>query len=156
MIFSVAGLMKLPPSRMRNGWRNISVIRRYPIGGRNWFLPNVKAWRPSQDTFTTDSPPQVIHTYLTGWFGILALDHIEDVILNDNSVAFVLDRNGPPYIIKNNIGAIIQDVAVSADICRIALSDGRVQLNENEKYELEADLSAQFAGMVRIAAQIQG
>ena len=54
-----------------------------------------------------------VHTYLTGWFGILALDHIEDVILNDNSVAFVLDRNGPPYIIKNNIGAIIQDVAVS-------------------------------------------
>ena len=55
----------------------------------------------------------VTHAYLTGWFGILALDHIEDVILNDNSVAFVLDRNGPPYIIKNNIGTVIQDVAVS-------------------------------------------
>ena len=80
---------------------------------RNWFLPNVKAWRPSQDTLTTDLPPRVIHTYLTGWFGILALDHLEDVILNDNSVAFVLDRNGPPYIIKNNIGTVIQDVAVS-------------------------------------------
>ena len=79
---------------------------------RNWFLPNVKAWRPSQDI--ADSPAgNVRHVYLTGWFGILALDHIEDVILNDNSVAFVLDRHGPPYIIKNNIGAIIQDVAVS-------------------------------------------
>ena len=80
---------------------------------RNWFLPNVKAWRPSQDTFTTDSPPVRVHTYLTGWFGILALDHLENVILNDNSLAFALDRNGPPYIIKNNIGAVIQDVAVS-------------------------------------------
>ena len=80
---------------------------------RNWFLPNVKAWRPSQDTFTTNSPPQIIHNYLTGWFGILALDHLEDVILNDNSLAFALNRNGPPYIIKNNIGAIIQDIAVS-------------------------------------------
>ena len=59
------------------------------------------------------TPPNVVHTYLTGWFGILALDHIEDVIFNDNSIAFVLDRNGPPYIIKNNIGAVIQDVACS-------------------------------------------
>ena len=80
---------------------------------RNWFLPNVKAWRPSQD-IPADSPAgNVTHVYLSGWFGILALDHTEDVIINDNSVAFVLDRNGPPYIIKNNIGAIIQDVAVS-------------------------------------------
>jgi hypothetical protein len=77
---------------------------------KNWFLPNVTAWRPSQDTGT---PPNVVHTYLTGWFGILSLDHIEDVILNDNSIAFVLNRDGPPYVIKNNIGAVINDVAVS-------------------------------------------
>ena len=53
------------------------------------------------------------HTYLAGWFGILSLDHIENVIINDNSLAFALDRNGPPYVIKNNIGAVINDVAVS-------------------------------------------
>lgn len=80
----------------------------------NWllhqFLPNVKVWRPSQDTGT---PPNVVHTYLTGWFGILSLDHIEDVIINDNSLAFALDRDGPPYVLKNNIGNIITDVAVS-------------------------------------------
>lgn len=77
------------------------------------FLPNVKVWRPSQDTFDNSSPPQVIHNYLAGWFGILSLDHIEDVIINDNSLAFALDRNGPPYVIKNNIGNIITDIAVS-------------------------------------------
>ena len=70
------------------------------------FLPNVKAWRPSLDVGG-------VHTYLTGWFGILSLDHIEDVIYNDNSVAFVLARDGPPYLLKNNIGAVINDLAVS-------------------------------------------
>src|SRR4030095_14080281 len=60
------------------------------------FLPNLKVGRPSQYVNGVD-------TYLTGWFGILALDHIENVILNDNSLAFALDRDGPPYIIRNNI-----------------------------------------------------
>ncbi len=76
------------------------------------FLPNVKVWRPSQDVIT-GTPPVVVHTYLTGWFGILSLDHIENVIINDNSLAFALNRDGPPYVIKNNIGAVINDVAVS-------------------------------------------
>ena len=71
------------------------------------FLPNVKAWRVSQDN--TDGT----HNYLAGWFGILSLDHIENVIINDNSLAFALNRDGPPYVIKNNIGAVINDVAVS-------------------------------------------
>jgi hypothetical protein len=69
------------------------------------FLPNVKVWRPSQDVGG-------VHAYLTGWYGILALDHIEDVIYNDNSIAFVLSREGPPYLLKNNIGTVINDVAV--------------------------------------------
>jgi len=78
------------------------------------FLPNVQVWRPSQDVINTDGT--VTHTYLAGWFGILALDHIENVILNDNSLAFCLNRDGGAgvaYVIKNNIGGIINDVAVS-------------------------------------------
>jgi hypothetical protein len=75
------------------------------------FLPDVKAWRVSQDVINPDG--SVTHTYLTGWFGILALDHVENVILNDNSLAFALDRDGPPYVIRNNIGAIINDVGAS-------------------------------------------
>ena len=78
---------------------------------KDWYLhqfsPNVQVWRPSQDN--TDGT----HNYLTGWFGILSLDHIESVIINDNSLAFALNRDGPPYVVKNNIGAIINDVAVS-------------------------------------------
>ena len=85
----------------------------------NQFLPNVKVWRPSQDTFDGNSPPNVIHQYLAGWFGILSLTTIEPVILNDSSLAFALNRDytpglSPPnLIVRNNIGAIIQDVAVS-------------------------------------------
>jgi hypothetical protein len=81
----------------------------------NQFLPNVKAWRVSQDVQNPDGT--VTHTYLTGWYGILALDHVEDVIMNDNSLAFALDRDGPPYIIKNNIGAVINDVGAAPIFC---------------------------------------
>ncbi len=75
------------------------------------FLPNVQVWRPSQDVHNPDG--SVTHVLLAGWFGILSLDHIETVIINDNSLAFALNRDGPPYVIKNNIGGIINDVAVS-------------------------------------------
>ncbi len=85
----------------------------------NWFLPDVKAWRVSQDHLDTSSPPVMVHTYLTGWFGILALGQIVDVILNDGNLQFALNRDFDPLaspknlIVKNNIGAILQDVAVS-------------------------------------------
>ena len=82
---------------------------------RNWylhqFLPNVQVWRPSQDVTNPDG--SVTHTYLTGWYGILALDYVEPVIINDNSLAFALDRDGPPYVIKNNIGNVIHDIGVA-------------------------------------------
>jgi hypothetical protein len=75
------------------------------------FLPNVAAWRVSQDFH--DTAGNLEHVYLTGWFGILALDQAEPIILTDTCCAFALDRNGPPYIVKNNIGTVIQDVGVS-------------------------------------------
>jgi hypothetical protein len=77
-------------------------------------LPNVKAWRPSLDS---GSPAE--HTYLAGWFAILAMEEAIPAILNDNNLAFALNRNWDPgaspknLIVKNNIGAIITDVAVS-------------------------------------------
>jgi hypothetical protein len=80
-------------------------------------LPNVKAWRPSQDVFTTDSPPKFVrHTYLAGWFAIIATPSKAQILLNDNNLQFCLDRRAwnaqtPPYIVKNNIGAVLQDVA---------------------------------------------
>jgi hypothetical protein len=77
----------------------------------NQFLPNVQVWRPSQDF--RDTAGNLEHVYLIGWFGILALDYVEPVIINDNSLAFALNRDGPPYVIKNNIGSVITDVAVA-------------------------------------------
>lgn len=78
--------------------------------GRSWLrdhvLPNVQVWRPSQDVGG-------IHTYLTGWSAIVALNQPRDVLLNASALAFALNRDGPPYILKNNIGAIISDVACS-------------------------------------------
>lgn len=74
----------------------------------DYVLPNVKAWRPSQDI---TSSGVVTHNYLTGWFAIVSLDQQVGVLLNSSRLAFCLDRDGPPYLIKNNIGAIISDVA---------------------------------------------
>ncbi len=73
---------------------------------QNLVLPNVKAWRPSQDIGG-------VHTFLTGWFAIVAWPTQVSILLNATALAFALDRNGPPYIVKNNIGAIINDVGVS-------------------------------------------
>ena len=73
---------------------------------RDHVLPNVKAWRPSQDS---GSP--VVHVYLPGWFAIVSLETQPAVLLNASALAFALNREGPPYIIKNNIGAVITDVA---------------------------------------------
>lgn len=79
-------------------------------GIREWLrdkvLPNVKAWRPSQNS---GSP--LAHVYLPGWFAIVSVDRQIDVLLNAPALAFALNRDGPPYIIRNNIGSLITDVA---------------------------------------------
>lgn len=78
--------------------------------GRHWLqghvLPNIQVWRPSQDVGG-------IHSYLTGWFAVVATAQPRDLLLNASALAFALNRNGPPYVLKNNIGAIITDVACS-------------------------------------------
>lgn len=78
-------------------------------------LPNVKAWRPSQDTVVNGV---VQHIYLAGWFALVAHPKRAQVLLDDNNLQFCLDRDAwnrktPPYVIKNNIGTVINDVAVS-------------------------------------------
>lgn len=87
---------------------------------RSHILPDVQAWRPSQDSTTIvvstvdGSTRRVItHNYLTGWFAIAAINRQVPVLLNSTALAFALDRDGPPYIVKNNIGAVITDVGVS-------------------------------------------
>ena len=76
----------------------------------NWatehVLPDVKAWRPSQDS-------SGVHTYQPGWFCIVSTPNPVSAIMNSTRLAFALDRDGPPYLIKNNIGPVITDIAVS-------------------------------------------
>lgn len=85
-----------------------------PGGLRGWardkVLPDVKAWRPSQDIGG-------VHTYLTGWFAIVSLQSQVQVLLNATALAFAMNRDGPPYIIKNNIGSIITDIACEPIFC---------------------------------------
>lgn len=88
----------------------------------NHFIPDVKAWRISQDVIIPASPPRtpprVQHTYLAGWFGLLALDEAIPALYNDAACQFCLNRDfiagvSPPNIVvKNNIGAVLQDVGV--------------------------------------------
>ena len=80
-------------------------------------LPDVKAWRPSQDTMVDDGQggQRVQHNFLNGWFVIVSLDYQEPVLLNSTALQFALDRDacnrGEKFVVKNNIGAIIKDVA---------------------------------------------
>jgi hypothetical protein len=73
-------------------------------------LPNVLAWRPSQDVGG-------VHTYLTTWHAIVSWPKPISVLLNASALAFALDRDaaklGQPFVIQNNIGAVILDIAVS-------------------------------------------
>lgn len=103
-----------------------------PASG-NWsldhVLPNVKVWRPSQDTtqmvpvhFPGNSPdvtqdvPMVVHNYLSGWFAIVSIDTPAPipVLMNAPQLQFALNRTarmaGQPFLIQNNIGAIITDI----------------------------------------------
>lgn len=93
---------------------------------RDWLgdhvLPGVKAWRPSQDTLDNNSPPQVVHNYIAGFMALVSLDYLDDTLLNASALQFALDRDAanhqgdsprPPIVVKNNIGAIITDIAVS-------------------------------------------
>lgn len=73
-------------------------------------LPNVQAWRPSQDIISSGV---VVHSYQTGWFAIVSLNNQIPLLMNSSQLAFALNRDGPPYIVKNNIGAVLSDIAVS-------------------------------------------
>lgn len=74
------------------------------VWAQDHVLPDVQAWRPSQDVGG-------VHTYLSGWFAIVSINRQVSVLLNSSELAFALNREGPPYVIKNNIGAVISDVA---------------------------------------------
>jgi hypothetical protein len=74
----------------------------------HYVLPNVQAWRISQDVTNPDG--SVTHKYLAGWFCIVSTINPNATLKNDPATQFTLNRDGPPYVVDNNIGAIITDV----------------------------------------------
>lgn len=81
---------------------------------RDHVLPNVKAWRVSQDMPNSPDVGGVTHTYLSGWFAIVATRTQVQVLLNAAALQFALDRDacnrGDPFVVRNNIGALITDI----------------------------------------------
>lgn len=77
-------------------------------------IDNVKVWMVSDDT-TTGTPPRVVHQYLPGYWVMIAAEKTESVLENDMALEFALDRDacnrGAPFIVKNNVGAEINDYA---------------------------------------------
>jgi hypothetical protein len=67
--------------------------------------PNVQAWRISQDN------ADGTHNYLAGWYAIVAVQKRNAQLDNDPSLQFCLNRDGPPYVLINKIGAVLTDVA---------------------------------------------
>lgn len=66
--------------------------------------PNIKAWRISQNN------PDGTHNYLTGWYCIVSTEKINATLNSDPALQFTLDRDGPPYVIKNNVGAVLTNL----------------------------------------------
>lgn len=81
---------------------------------RDKVLANVSVWRPSQDTVVGGV---VVHTFIVGWFAIVALNRQVPILLNAAALAFALDRDarnaGQPFVVRNNIGTVISDVGVA-------------------------------------------
>lgn len=57
-------------------------------------IPNVKVWRVSQDVAGTDveGNPTVTHTYQTGFFVLVSLPRIVNVLRDHAAVQFAVDR----------------------------------------------------------------
>ena len=87
----------------------------------HFVLADVKAWRISQDNPSPDSPPDSPpgerHNYLSGWMCIVATKNVNPQLSNDPNLQFALNRDGPPWVVRNNIGAVLQDVGVQPIFC---------------------------------------
>ena len=89
---------------------------------RQHTIPDVKVWQPTQNrtetipaTDTTPEYERVVHTYVAGYFVTISLEAQEPVLLDNPALQFALDREqcniGKPFVLRNNIGQLIYDVA---------------------------------------------
>lgn len=85
-------------------------------------IPDIKVWQPTQDSVETVPPTEnmpeherVVHAYIAGYFVAVSLDCQEPVLLDAPALQFALDREqcniGKPFVVKNNIGQLIADIA---------------------------------------------
>lgn len=72
----------------------------------HFVLPNMQSWRVSQDN------PDGTHNYLTGWMVLVSVLNRNVQLDNHPNLQFALLREGPPYVVINNIGAVLQDIGV--------------------------------------------
>lgn len=72
----------------------------------HFVLPNMQSWRISQDN------PDGSHNYLTGWMCLVSTVNPNAQLANHPNLQFALFREGPPWVVKNNIGAVLQDIGV--------------------------------------------
>lgn len=84
-------------------------------------IAGITCWRPSKDVTTQQTIDGqlvnvVTHTFLVGYFVLVSIEAPPiPVLLNHSKLAFALDRTareaGQPFVVKNNIGAILADLA---------------------------------------------
>jgi hypothetical protein len=86
-------------------------------------IPNLQVWRASQDVAGLDAQgnPIVTHTFLPGWYGCISIMQQVPALLNHAALQIALDRDlaaaGQVAILKNNLGAILQDIRFSPVFC---------------------------------------
>ena len=78
----------------------------------NQSIPDIRLWQPSKDTIVDG---KTVHTYLKGFYLLISLNHPEPLLLETPSIFFALDRDaadrGEPFVLLNDIGAMISDMA---------------------------------------------
>jgi len=81
-------------------------------------IPGIQVWRPSQDT--VDGNGNVTHTFLTGWYGVISLNHVDNTLLNHAKLQVAIDRDKANagvagMVLKNNLtpSTLINDLMFS-------------------------------------------
>lgn len=117
---AIAAAQSLRPQLSRGLWTTASDSGSWSV---DHVVPNLKVWRPSQDTTQTvigrdgGQTQIVVHSYLAGWFAVISAETNApiQVLLNSSALQFALNRTarmqGLPFVLKNNIGDIITDIA---------------------------------------------
>lgn len=85
--------------------------------------PGIQVWRASQDVAGSVigpggvSVPTVTHTFLAGWFGIISIPIVKAALMNHSALQIAMNRElaaaGQAAILKNNLGALLQDLRFS-------------------------------------------